>query len=130
MNLLQARDLGYVVDGQQVLNGVDLDLAPGERLAVMGPSGSGKTTLLPLLAGLTGAAALSSTELASGFRTAMVISSLVCAAGGLLAALTIRNPARTPRAVAAAEEQEPTWNCGVSGPPLNPSLVATVDRSS
>ena len=79
--------------------------------------------VLPLLAGLTGAAALSSTELASGFRTAMVISGLVCAAGGVLAALTIRNPARPPAAVAAPEE-EPCWNCGVSGPPLNPSLVA------
>ena len=85
--------------------------------------------VLPLLAGLTGAAALSSTELASGFRTAMLISSLVCAAGGVLAALTIRNPARTPAAVAAAGAEEPTWNCGVSGPPLNPSLVAATDRS-
>ena len=54
----------------------------------------------------------------------MLISGVVCAAGGLLAALTIRNPARTPAAVVAAEEQEPTWHCGVSGPPLNPSLAA------
>ena len=51
--------------------------------------------VLPLLAGLTGAAALESAELATGFRTAMVISGFVCAAGGVLAALTIRNPART-----------------------------------
>jgi EmrB/QacA subfamily drug resistance transporter len=93
--------------------------------------------VLPLLAGLTGAAALSSTELASGFHTAMLISSAVCAAGGLLAALTIRNPARPPAAAPAAtavavaeqeQEKEPTWNCGVSGPPLNPSLVAAADR--
>ena len=34
------------------VNGVDLDIAPGEFLAVMGRSGSGKTTLLNLLAGL------------------------------------------------------------------------------
>jgi EmrB/QacA subfamily drug resistance transporter len=80
--------------------------------------------VLPLLAGLTGAAALSSTELAGGFRTAMLISGAVCAAGGLLAALTIRNPTRAPATVAAAKEQEPTWYCGVSGPPVNPSLVA------
>ena len=80
--------------------------------------------VLPLLAGLTGAAALGPTALASGFRTAMLISGFVCAAGGLLAALTIRNPVRTPAAVAAAEEQEPTWSCGVSCPPTNPSLAA------
>ncbi len=85
--------------------------------------------VLPLLAGLTGAAALSSTELASGFRTAMVISSLVCAAGGVLAALTIRNPVRPPAAAAAAGKEGPRWNCGVSGPPVNPSLVAAADRS-
>ena len=48
--------------------------------------------VLPLLAGLTGASALESTTLASGFRTAMLISGIFCAAGGVLAALTIRNP--------------------------------------
>ena len=34
------------------VNGVDLDIMPGEFLAVTGRSGSGKTTLLNLLAGL------------------------------------------------------------------------------
>ena len=84
--------------------------------------------VLPLLAGLTGAAALNSKELASGFRTAMVITSVIAAAGGVLAALTIRNPVRTPADVQAAEEEEPTWHCGVSGPPVNPSLAAAGDR--
>ncbi len=39
-------------DGPVVAKGIDLDLAPGDRLAITGPSGVGKTTLLATLAGL------------------------------------------------------------------------------
>jgi multiple sugar transport system ATP-binding protein len=38
--------------GTRALDGVDLEVGPGELLVLVGPSGSGKTTLLRLVAGL------------------------------------------------------------------------------
>jgi ATPase subunit of ABC transporter with duplicated ATPase domains len=46
---LVARDLSFSYGPRQVLAGVSLTLAPGDRMGIMAPNGSGKSTLLRLL---------------------------------------------------------------------------------
>ena len=77
--------------------------------------------VLPALAGISGDSYLHPAVLGADFKTAALISAAVCAAGGVLAALTIRNPA--PATCAQTTPQE--FSCSLEAPPLR-NLEPTV----
>jgi Fe-S cluster assembly ATP-binding protein len=52
--MLKIDNLHAVVDGRNILNGIDLKVSAGEVHAIMGPNGSGKSTLSYVLSGRHG----------------------------------------------------------------------------
>ncbi len=49
--MLKINNLHAEIDGKKILNGINLEVKPGETHAIMGPNGSGKSTLASVLAG-------------------------------------------------------------------------------
>jgi len=49
--MLKIQNLHAGIEGKKILNGINLEINPGEVHAIMGPNGSGKSTLASVLAG-------------------------------------------------------------------------------
>jgi len=49
--MLKIKNLHAGVEGNEILNGINLEVSPGEVHAIMGPNGSGKSTLASVIAG-------------------------------------------------------------------------------
>lgn len=90
---LVVRGLHKSFGAQPVLNGVDLEVKPGEIFVIMGPSGSGKSVLLKHLIGLEAPDAgeiiingepVTAPEIVSKYRMALVFQS-----GALLNSLNV-----------------------------------------
>ena len=80
--------------------------------------------VLPAAAGLSGSSYLHPAQFSAGFHTASFISAGLCVAGGVLAAVTIRNPARPASPASADAPTTPDSSaplrglaCGLDAPP-------------
>ena len=109
------RSVGKVFpNGVVAVEGLDLDIRPGEFVALLGPSGCGKSTALRMLAGLVPA---SQGTITWGEQTA---------AGDL--SFVFQDPTLLPWATVAGNLRLPLLLLGRDIPALVPRLQQTLDR--
>lgn len=51
--ILYLEDVHVSFDGFKAINGLNLDIAPGELRCIIGPNGAGKTTMMDIITGKT-----------------------------------------------------------------------------
>jgi EmrB/QacA subfamily drug resistance transporter len=108
---LTATALGSVDDRHAgVASGVNTTVSRAAQLAAV--------AVLPVAVGLTGDDFLRPETFSDGFRTAMLITAVLAAVGGLIAWATVRNPERVPAPEAAAVPG-PVYFCGAEGTPID-----------
>ena len=79
--------------------------------------------VLPALAGITGESYLHPAALAHGFKMAALMAAVFCAAGGVLAAVTIRNPSRAK----CAETTPLEFSCSLEATPLRDQALRSLE---
>jgi ATP-binding cassette subfamily C protein len=108
---MRVRGIRHAYDGgAEVLHGIDLDVAAGERLAVVGTSGAGKTTLGAVVAGMHAPVAgtveiggVGLAELREPHRhVALVTQEVHVFAGTVAQNLLLAKPSATPEELAEA----------------------------
>lgn len=97
--MIRCAGLHKAYPGKRVLSGVDLAIAPGQRLGVLGGNGAGKTTLIKLIAGVEQPSA-------GSVRRAMTVSWPLGFGGGFQGSLTGYDNARFLAAIYGRDEEE------------------------